>query len=143
MQRFSLSFFALLLLTTAVVADRPAYFGFGFTYHPPLPNAKDRRGWMTVRITAPGSPAERAGLKPGDLITAIAGQPLTFKTDLDVLQRLAAFRPSERLKLTILRDRKTRQVQVIGVPMSDRQYDQWKANMDLARDSTGIRRPPG
>lgn len=53
------------------------------------------RGWgfPIVRGVRPGSPAERAGLRDGDLILELAGRPLAEK-DADWLQReLAAGRP--------------------------------------------------
>ena len=34
----------------------------------------------TCRTVNPGEPAERAGLKPGDVIVAVNGQPITFQT---------------------------------------------------------------
>ena len=44
-------------------------------------------GWPTVtgveiNRVMPGSPAEQAGLQPGDAVVAIAGRPVTFTTDL-------------------------------------------------------------
>ena len=49
----------------------------------------------------PGSPAEGAGLRPGDVITGVAGQPATTSDGLGAL--LGAHRPGERLRLAIIR----------------------------------------
>ena len=131
-----------LLFASVAFADRPAYFGFAFTYHPPVSTEKNSGGWLVVRATLPDGPADRGGLRTNDFIVQIAGQPVTFTTELDVLQRLAAFRPGDVVRLTILRDRKRHEIQFVGVPMSDRQYEQWKANMELARDSARSRKSP-
>lgn len=134
MKPIASSFAAILLITSVnAFADRPAFLGFLFTYHPSPSSGTDRRGWLAVQGVVPGGPAERAGLRAGDLITGIAGRPVVFKTDLDVLQRLGAFRAGEKIKLTILRDRQPRAIELIGAAMSDRQYEQWKANLQFAR----------
>ncbi|EFG64708.1 S1C family serine protease, partial [Streptomyces sp. SPB074] len=53
---------------------------------------------------APGGPADRAGLAPGDLVTAADGRPVTSAEDLIV--RVRSHRPGDRLRLTWVRDGK-------------------------------------
>jgi regulator of sigma E protease len=48
-----------------------------------------------------GSAAERAGLRQGDLVTAIDGQPITSFNDM---QRAISVRPHETVSVSILRD---------------------------------------
>jgi len=75
------------------------------------------RGWLGVSVeqlervggavlhvqgVSPGGPAERAGLRPGDLITHIDGQPIN-DVRLTMLE-VALLRPGERLDLTVQRD---------------------------------------
>jgi serine protease Do len=56
----------------------------------------------------PGSPAERAGLRPGDVIIALAGQPVTLAEDV---HRLVPQLPTGReLSLTYLRNGQERHV---------------------------------
>jgi putative serine protease PepD len=50
----------------------------------------------------PGGPADRAGLAPGDLVTAADGRPVTSTEDLIV--RIRAHRPGDRLRLTYVRE---------------------------------------
>lgn len=50
----------------------------------------------------PGGPADRAGVRPGDAIVALNGQPLASSTDLT--RRVGQARPGERLRLEVLRD---------------------------------------
>jgi S1-C subfamily serine protease len=65
--------------------------------HPGIPERGAYVG--TVR---PGSPADRAGLHPGDVITALAGQPVAAADDV---HRLVARLPQGRdLSLTYVRD---------------------------------------
>jgi len=55
-----------------------------------------------VGRVAPGSPAERVGLRPGDVIVALGGRPVTRAADI---QQILAQRPRDRdLSLTFWRD---------------------------------------
>ncbi len=67
-------------------------------------------GVMVVGIT-PGSPAERAGLREGDVILAFAGQPVAGVDDLHrsltdtqvgAKNRITVLRHTERLELAIV-----------------------------------------
>ncbi len=52
-----------------------------------------------------GSPAEAAGLKPGDIITRFAGATVKDVTDLQ--KRVAAVEPDQPMPLTVIRDKST------------------------------------
>ena len=54
-----------------------------------------------VPAIAPGSPAEAAGLKDGDIITKIEDQPIDTEHPLDAI--LTSYRPGQVVKLTVLR----------------------------------------
>ncbi len=62
------------------------------------------RGAFVGRVNA-GSPAAAAGLRAGDVITELAGQPIG--SDGDVHRVMANVRPGQNLDLTIWRDGKT------------------------------------
>lgn len=66
---------------------------------------------------ASGSPAEKAGLKEGDIITKVNNTSLDSKTSL--VSQLSQFSPNDSVKLTILRDGRE---QVITVTLG--QYQQ-------------------
>jgi putative serine protease PepD len=59
-------------------------------------------GGVRVERTVPGSPAEAAGLLPGDVITAAGGQPVGSMGDL--VLALRAHRPGDQVELSLRRD---------------------------------------
>jgi len=62
-----------------------------------------RLGYVTVVAVLPGSPAEKAGVKPGDLIDEVEGVP-TRQYSVVQLERLMAGQPDSTLKLTLVRE---------------------------------------
>jgi serine protease Do len=72
-------------------------------------DADDREYWglndvsgAVVQDVTTGQPAAKAGLRPGDAVIAMDGQPLESSADL--ISRISAHRPGESIKLTYLRD---------------------------------------
>jgi serine protease Do len=61
----------------------------------------DSKGALVVDYT-PDAPAQRAGLRFGDVVTEIDGQPVATSTELT--RRIATVRPGGRARLTVLRD---------------------------------------
>jgi len=61
------------------------------------------RGELVGNVTS-GSPGERAGLRQGDVVTAINGKPITPEQTLTFL--IAQERPGSRVALDVLRDGK-------------------------------------
>lgn len=57
-----------------------------------------------------GSPAEKADLKPGDVILSLNGEPVTNSSDLP--PRIAAISPGTQAQLQVWRDKKTKAVNV-------------------------------
>jgi len=67
----------------------------------------DVRG-VLINSVLPGSPADRAGLRPGDVITAVNGTPVN---DPNALRNLiASTAPGTEITLTIFRDRHEQQI---------------------------------
>ncbi|MFD4575559.1 trypsin-like peptidase domain-containing protein [Streptomyces sp. NPDC058417] len=58
-----------------------------------------------------GGPADRAGIRPGDVITAVDGRPVRSGEELIV--RIRAHRPGDRLELTVERDGRERAVSLV------------------------------
>src|SRR6266404_5907467 len=57
---------------------------------------------MVIEAVEPGSPAEKAGLKGGDVITSVNGQPV--KTGNDLVNPIAQAPIGSKVKLTYMRD---------------------------------------
>ena len=59
---------------------------------------------MLVQQVQPGGPADKAGLKPGDIITHIDGRPI--KDGDDLVNEIASRRPGSSIRLGFMRDGK-------------------------------------
>jgi len=70
-----------------------------------------------ITSVGPGSPAERAGLKPGDVVTTVAGQPLY--THEDLLEAIRT-RPGQSFTLTVERDGQPLSLTVTPEPVTER-----------------------
>jgi serine protease Do len=65
-------------------------------------------GGAQVKSVEDGSPAERAGLRPGDVVVALDGRPVENATALTA--ELAQRKPGDRVKLTVVRKGEQRDV---------------------------------
>jgi len=65
-------------------------------------NSSGRPDGVTVERAKPGGAAAVAGVKPGDVIAGIAGQPAQDAAGLE--SGLAGYRPGERVRVEVLRD---------------------------------------
>jgi carboxyl-terminal processing protease len=62
-------------------AVRDGFGGIGLT-------VEDAAGAFHVTAVDPGGPADRAGIRPGDRVVAIDGEPTRGRSELDVVRRL-------------------------------------------------------
>ena len=60
-----------------------------------------RRSGTIIAGVLRGGPADRSGMRPGDILTAIDGKPVKDTTDM--LNTVAGLAPGSRAKLTVLR----------------------------------------
>lgn len=112
-------------INTAVLAQALGTEGIGFAIPVNLvrgvmqeiiEHGRVRRGWLGVQVTGdpnrrfsapvigaiePGSPAQRAGLRPGDLITHLNGRAIV--TDQEALTHVAALRPGSSIEIRVRR----------------------------------------
>lgn len=89
-----------------------AFLGIGYREAPQtlIQNEDLPPGASIIGRIEDGSPAEEAGLEPGDVITAIDGQPLT--ESLQVTNLIASKQPGEEVTVTVNREGETRTVTV-------------------------------
>lgn len=65
---------------------------------------------VLVRYPMPGTPAEKAGIKTGDIITSVDGRPVRNTSDLRFL--VADKRPGENLRIELFREGKSIEIDV-------------------------------
>ena len=96
------------------VPTRPKTGGGGYTGIVLVPNPVERTP-PYVEDTVPGSPAEKAGLKPDDLIVYVDGQPvISINAFKDTLER---YHPKDKIKLEVRRgDKLTTLTLELGEP---------------------------
>src|ERR1700746_4173576 len=70
-------------------------------------DSKDNRGTIVTQVEA-NSPAAKAGLKVGDLITSINGHEVSDASQLQVM--VGETRPGTTIKLAVNREGKTREM---------------------------------
>ena len=59
-------------------------------------------------------PADKAGIKPGDIIIAVEGKPM--KNSSDMLNRVAALSPNDAVAVTVIRNKQEKTIQVtVGI----------------------------
>ncbi|WP_243359720.1 DegQ family serine endoprotease [Fundidesulfovibrio terrae] len=89
----------------------------------------------------PGSPAEKAGLASGDVITEVNGQPVTDAHDLTT--RIGAMAPGSSVNLTYLRKGQSKSVKVTLVERDTKQLGQsGDENASPAGDTLGMSLSP-
>src|SRR5580692_2115892 len=80
----------------------------GIQFRPNLSGAVNRiYGFKTgvlVQQVQPGGPADKAGLKPGDIITQVDGRPI--KDGDDLVNEIASRKPGSSIRLGFIRDGK-------------------------------------
>ncbi len=78
----------------------------------------DKNGAL-VQSTAPGSPAEKAGIKPGDVLRSIGGKPVRSKED--VSKNMEGRKVGEKVQVEILRNNSVKQM--LNLKIEDRPDD--------------------
>jgi S1-C subfamily serine protease len=73
-------------------------------------NIPNTQGVLVSQVTE-GSAAEKAGIKPGDVITNINGQ--TIKTNSELRNAIGLSRVGDELEVSLIRDRKPLQVKAV------------------------------
>lgn len=94
---------ALLLATLPLSAAERAAFGVvALDLEPQIYSFLPLREGAVVDSVWPGSPADKAGVKPGHVITAMDGAPVRGRESLSAL--LAKHHPGDRVKVSVFAD---------------------------------------
>lgn len=120
-----------LLLAAATVAKPPLpYVGLDFRWMHGSPQQK----FLHVERVVPNGPAARAGLRPGDRITHIAGVPVDFGDELDFLIFIRERKPNERLVMKITRAGKPLEVVVTLGALPEAARAAWEEGFRVAQE---------
>ena len=82
---------------------------------------------IVVERVEPNSPADKAGLKPGDVITSVNGRPV--KTGDDLVNPITTTHIGDSVRVTYVRDRKSQEVSV-GVADRSKLFPATAANQE-------------
>jgi S1-C subfamily serine protease len=123
--RFRLCVVLFLLASVATAAARPYWIGLSFNYRT---DGKTR--WLQLCGVASAGPAARAGLQVGDLITHVAGKPITFRNAREVIEHFAG--TGKRVKLRVVRGARTFDTFLQPVPMTEEQARIYRQNLETA-----------
>ncbi|MEO6260730.1 MAG: PDZ domain-containing protein [Thermoanaerobaculia bacterium] len=104
---------ALFLAAMAVAHPQSGWLGIGFTFNV-TKAPSGRTVWLFVQQLAPGGPADRAGLRPQDVITAINGRPLWFSQGAEALRYFSEVRLGDRIALKVKRSSSTFTITVVA-----------------------------
>ncbi len=100
----------LLVLTSGVlVAEQPsrkAWLGMGLVVR----KGPDAKPFLYVAAVPPETPAAKAGMAAGDVITAIDRKPIAFRDDLDLMEFVASLKPGQVVRFQVTRSGKSRSV---------------------------------
>jgi C-terminal processing protease CtpA/Prc len=77
----------------------------------------DTTGALTVSKVIPGSPAEGAGLQPGDVLDALNGVPIRKENDTALEKARKEWKPGQTVTYTVKRAGSERQVTLTLAPM--------------------------
>lgn len=117
------NFVADLLVELANAPERPKFVAGAAAGRPATPTrpvfgivpdaSRDGQG-LTVADVLPGGPADRAGIKTGDAITAFAGQKISGLADLE--KALEKCQAGQKVRVVIRRDQQTLEVEATLAP---------------------------
>jgi len=122
-------------MATTVAAPVPAsgWLGLGYTYNATNNPSTGRMVWLFVRQIAPGGPADRAGLKTQDVITAINGKRIAFKDELDTLNFFSGIHQGDRVQLKVSRGKTVQSITIVADPLPPDMIKRRRLNEEVAK----------
>lgn len=86
---------------------------------------EEETGKLTVVKVIPGSPAQDAGIQPGDVLHALYGIEIAPGNEEKLMKARKEWKPGQSVEYTIKRDGEDRQVQLTLAPMPADVLAQW------------------
>lgn len=105
------------------------WLGMGYNAH----RNSDGSQWLNVERVAPGGPAAVAGLRPFDVVTAINGKPIAYRTNLALVEAMSGFPPGHKVRLDVSRGTTKLNLVLVSVRMPDEYVARYEATLELAR----------
>lgn len=93
--------------------------------------------WLFVRQIAPGSPADRAGVKSQDVITGINGKKISFRDALETLNFFNGIRQGEHVQLKISRGRTVQTITIVADALPPDMAKRRLLNTEVAKSQRG------
>ena len=127
-RRFFIILFVALPLLAGPSPERP-WLGIRFSWLP----EKDGHRVVQVQNVAKGGPAEKAGVRAGDVLVKVNRLPVDFGDDLEFLLFLAEQKPGGRMSLGIVREGKPLTIVVTLGVLPEAARAGWEASLERAR----------
>lgn len=128
MRKIAICFFV--LFATAVTADASkAWLGMGLV----LKNSPDGSKFLYVVAVPADTPAAKAGMMTGDVVTAIDKKPITFRDDLDLMEFTAALEPNQVVRFLVTRSGAARTISVKAGVLPREYEERSRESMERAR----------
>jgi S1-C subfamily serine protease len=99
------------------------------------PGTGPEGGYYITKVV-PDSPAEKAGLQPGDVLTALNGVPLTKKNEAELAKVRKQWQPGQSVTYTVERQRQGRDITLTLAPMPADVMAKWIGEHMMAHVTT-------
>ena len=119
---------ALTVVSSAAAAEPMPWYGMSYRWHRDSSGVK----FLLLERVASRGPAARAGLRPGDIITAIDGVAVGFGDELDFLLFLGDHKPGAQVRIAAVRNgRVMRPVLIVDI-MPEAARARWEEALRVA-----------
>ena len=118
-----------LCFLAAMITANPGWIGIGYTWTAP----RDGHKALRVQRVTSGGPADKAGLRPDDLITTANGRLVDFGDDLELALYLGEKKPGDHLVFDVIREGRPLKIDVTLGVMSEAQRAVWQQGIEFAR----------
>lgn len=97
--------------------------------------------FLYVVQVGPGTPAARAGMRAGDVITALDGKKVSSRDELDVMEFVSRLKIGRKLKLTVTRAGAQMQKVVLVERLPPEYESAWQNSFDRATRERAAAKP--